>query len=439
MHATPTHAPTAEFTTTLDENVLHAAMLIRLRWFALVAQTLAGVLALEYLHLPVRLVDFLIVIACSVLFNLIAHLRLSTEASSSENWLLGSLAFDLYVLTGLLFVSGGALNPFSSLYIIQVAIASVMLSPRRTALVVALSALAFAVLFVSPSTIFGVWQDGDISAQPIVVNSYHLAGIWIAHLVAAISVAFFTSRLSQQRRRHQQQAIEAAVQGERSRRLASLAALATGAAHEIATPLSTIAVAASELEDMAAARGGSEDLLEDARLIRQEVARCRSILDRMAIESGYVRGDSVLARKLDDFLDDALTRVHHRARIRITKNRCGDLRSTRFNGALAHALAAVLNNATLASTGDVDLLCESDASHVRITVRDEGVGMSPEVIAHATEPFFTTRDAGHGMGLGLFLAYNVTRTMGGQLEITSRPGVGTAVRFILPRDEAAEA
>lgn len=434
----PTHnspdlvTESAESRPDLQELWLHAQTLIRLRWFAIGAQTLIGIVASEFLHLPVRIGDFLLVIAAEILFNLIAHLRMRADDEPTERWLLGSIAFDLFALTNLLFVSGGAFNPFTTLYVIQVAIASVMLPPRQTAIVVVLSSLGFATLFLSPSTVLGVPQAGGTGYNLVMIDRFHLAGMWIAHMAASVSVAFFTSRLSVQRRMHQQKALAAAIHAERSRRLASLAALATGAAHEIATPLSTIAVAASELEDIAGTLDGQEDILEDAQLIRREVARCRSILDRMAVESGYVRGDSVQERSVEVFLSDALARVHKVPQILVSNEVDPKLASPLLNGALAHAVAAVLNNATLASAEPVILRIRRTPTQLIFEVEDTGIGMSPEVIAHATDPFFTTRDAGRGMGLGLFLAYNVTKTLNAHLEIQSELGVGTTVRFELP-------
>lgn len=415
---------------TLEENLLHAQTLVRLRWFAIGAQAITGIVAARLLDLPVRPSDFLVVIVAETLFNLIAQLRLQSDEEPSQRWLLGSLIFDLVALTNLLFVSGSAFNPFTTLYIIHVAIASVMLSPMRIAIIVAVSALGFASLFLSPSTVFwGVQHYGVGVSQ---TAPYQLAGIWVAYVITAISVAFFTGRLSLQRRNQQRKALLAAVKAERSRRLASLAALSAGAAHEIATPLSTIAVVASDLEDAALHMQDGEEFLEDAQLIGREVGRCRAILDRMAAESGYVRGGIAAARSLDEFLDDTFERVHAPKRIQIQNDIEGDLRTDVLNSALAHALAAVLNNAALASTTPVLFRIYRSEDTLYFDVMDEGVGMSPDVIARATEPFFTTRDTGSGMGLGLFLAYSVTQTLNASFDIESTVGEGTRVRFGLP-------
>lgn len=413
---------------TLEENLLHAQTLVRLRWFAIGAQAVTGIVAARVLELPVRPSDFLVVIVAETLFNLIAQLRLQSPEEPTERWLLGSLIFDLMALTNLLFVSGSAFNPFTALYIIHVAIASVMLSPWRIAVIVAVSALGFASLFLSPSTIFWGLQHYGLS-QPA---PYQLAGIWVAYVITAVSVAFFTGRLSQQRRNQQRKALAAVIKAERSRRLASLAALAAGAAHEIATPLSTIAVVASEMEDAAMGMDNHEELVEDAQLIGREVGRCRAILDRMAVESGNIRGGVAVSRSLVDFLHDTFERVHSPERIEIQNDVDQTLHANVLNSAMAHAVAAVLNNAALASTTPVQFHIYQQGNILHFDIQDHGVGMSEEVIARATEPFFTTRDTGRGMGLGLFLAYSVTQTLNATFDIESTIGEGTLVRFGLP-------
>lgn len=415
---------------------LHAQTLIRLRWFAIVAQSLTGIIASQLLDLPVRVVDFGLVVCAEVLFNLIARIKFNAGEATTSRWLMGSVTFDLFALTGLLFVTGGAFNPFSTLYIIQIAIGAMMLPPKRSALVVAISAVAFALLFASPTTVLGLPTDpGTMTLPATPFDPLHVAGMWVAYVVAAVSVATFVGKLAGELRIRQVDVRNSAVAAERARRLASLAGLATGAAHEIATPLSTIAVVASELEELACELDGGEDIVSDARLIRREVARCRAILDGMAIEAGYVRGDSVIARSLDAFLADSLGRVHKPERVVLRTHGRTDLESHQLGGGLAHALAAVINNAIQADAhSPIEVDVHTQQSMLSVSVRDHGSGMPPDVVAHATEPFFTTRDAGSGMGLGLFLAYNVSTTLGGSLDLQSTPNEGTLVTFRIPLD-----
>lgn len=414
---------------------LHAQTLIQLRWFAITAQIVTCIIASQILDLPVMLVEFGIVVLAEVLFNCIAILHNRNAEEPTQNWLMWSVTFDLFAMTGLLFVSGGALNPFTILFIIQVAVASMMLEPVRLSIVVGISTFTFALLFTSPTTVLSMTEPSR-SLDPSMsmhMHHFHLFGMWLAYSVAAVSIAVFTERLVRKLRIRQQEAQAAAVAAERSHRLASLAGLAAGAAHEIATPLSTIAVVASELEDFDPKSDDVDVLHEDARLIVQEVRRCRSILDRMAIEAGYVRGASLQSQTIQEFIDDTFTRVRAPEHCQVTVDAPKDFESAQLGGALAHALSAVINNAILASPEiPVSLRIQMTQDQLRLRVQDCGSGMSPEVLARATEPFFTTRDTGNGMGLGLFLAHNVARTLGGELLIDSARDSGTTVEFRLP-------
>lgn len=412
-------------------NLLNARTLIRLRWFAILAQLIVGPVAGLILHLPVRLGDFLIVIAAEVLFNLVAILLLRQDQEPTERWLLGSIAFDIIAFTNLIFVSGGPSNPFTALYIVNVAIAASMLTPKRIAWIVLLASVGYGTLFLTPSSIFAFEHPEYIQHMDAHPDGFHLLGMWGAHVITSIAVAFFTGRLNLDRRTLNNHAMVAAVQTERAHRLSSLAALAAGATHEIATPLSTIAVVASDLEDAAHQLPEFQELAEDAALIGQEVKRCRAILDRMAIESGYIRGGSIQENALHDFLNNVMQRVHRREQIILDNQIETPLISTQFNTAMEHAVTAVLNNATLAGPSPVSFLVERRDHNVILEITDKGVGIAPDVLTHVTEPFFTTRETGKGMGLGLFLAYSVAHSLNAQFEIESEVGQGTRVRFTL--------
>src|SRR5690625_519386 len=156
------------------------------------------------------------------------------------------------------------------------------------------------------------------------------------------------------------------------------------------------------------------------------------MLDRIAIGYGKVRCGVAIARSLVEFLDDTFHPYHapHQTEVQIDLEDAHHARA--LNGVMAIALAAVLKNAALASTAPVKLHIYRDEHPLHFDIQDEGVGMSEEVIARATEPFFTTRDTGRGMGLGLFLAYSVAQTLNATFEIESVVGEGTLVRFGLP-------
>ena len=212
--------------------------------------------------------------------------------------------------------------------------------------------------------------------------------------------------------------------------------MAAGAAHELATPLSTIAVVAKELQrELEARPEGTRGAAADAELIRREVERCRAILEQMAVDAGQSWGEGFAQLRAHELIDGSLAGLaeHERARIKLS----GDgLEQALYLpvSAMSRALRGVIHNALQASdaSASVELHVSADDRSLRLSVRDRGRGMEPRVLAHAGEPFFTTKEPGRGMGLGLFLTRAVLERLGGTLAIESRSGEGTQVSLFLP-------
>jgi two-component system sensor histidine kinase RegB len=235
---------------------------------------------------------------------------------------------------------------------------------------------------------------------------------------------------------------ELALATERARRhehLASLTTLAAGAAHELGTPLSTIALVAKEME-LASQRG--EDgtaLTEDAQLIRREVDRCRSILDRMRVDvlddAANRPSTSSLGELLDQLREDLREREQPRLQVVTSEPMDASISGSRM---LRRAVGVLLKNAFDASgpQGLVSLHFQRSGGRIMFEVRDSGAGMNDEVLRRAGEPFFTTKAPGEGMGLGLFLVRLVAETYRGRFELQSRPGGGTRSILELPEQKS---
>jgi two-component system sensor histidine kinase RegB len=214
-----------------------------------------------------------------------------------------------------------------------------------------------------------------------------------------------------------------------------LTTLAAGAAHELATPLATIAVAARELERAAVHGAGAADVLEDARLIRSEIDRCHDILDQM---SGRASAGGTAEAQAPLDLGSLMAQV----RQKLSSDEAGRLeascalttsRAALPQEALVRVLVCLVKNAFEATPAPqrVWLAVAEEGGALRFTVRDEGHGMPPAVLARAGEPFFTTKQPG-GFGLGLFLAHHFAQTFNGALLLDSRAGAGTTATLELP-------
>ena len=230
------------------------------------------------------------------------------------------------------------------------------------------------------------------------------------------------------------------VRATHAEHLASLTTLAAGAAHELSTPLATIALTSRELERAAERTPSAAALVDDARLIRTEVDRCREILDQMSGRAGGSAGDDPEPLDVSVEIAAAARGLRGTGSTRVAIDAAATLpRVFASRAGLRQALLSLLSNAVDASPGGEAVAvaaCEVlEPRCLRISVRDRGAGMAPDVLARAGEPFFTTKDQGQGLGLGLFLTRVFAERSGGSLSIHADEG--TTVVLDLPL--AAEA
>ena len=414
-----------------ERHQIDAIWLIRLRWSAIAGQVVTIALVRWGLDVELPLGWLGVIVAVEVAFNLLCVWLRGRDAQVSARGLASFMAVDVLTFTALLHLTGGPLNPFNFLYLVHIAVAAVVLPARWTWALIALSALCFGGLFLGNSPFDAHAHHHDAHHETM---NLHLVGMWVAFFVAAIYIVSSTTRVMRALQRREVELGDAREQALRAEKFASLATLATGAAHELATPLSTIALVARELE-LELERLGDRDLSEDARLIRAEVRRCRDILEQLASDAGQTIGDVASAVPLGDLITEAVEPfIGPSLRLQIPD----DLRAVEVRvpaRTFAHALRSVVKNALEASpdgAASVEVDVGIAGGLLTIEVVDHGVGMAPEVLSRATEPFFSTRAPGEGMGLGLFVSRSVADALGGRFLLDSRPGQGTRATFELP-------
>lgn len=417
----------------LEPGALNFRWLLRLRWGAALGQL--GLVLGVYLGLGIRLpvAVMLVVIGVELLSNALltrwagGRPGALASASGAERAIAWVMAADTLLLTVLLALSGGPNNPFSVVYLVNVALAAVMLEPRRTWALVALTLACFGALFVQPSL---PWLAANGLSHEAMME-LHLRGMWVAFGVAAAFIVVFVQRVTRALSERDAELARARAQAAHRERLASLATLAAGAAHELGTPLSTIALVARELERQLAVH---PDAAADARLIRDEVERCRRILDGMATDAGAPSGEGTGEEPLSRVVDEALDGLPGRERVRVEAR--GDLarHAPLPLRALGRSTQALVRNALQASddAAEVLLRVEATAAALRLEVTDRGAGIAPDILPFVGEPFFTTRQPGTGMGLGVFLARSLSEQLGGSFSLTSTPGAGTSAVVQVP-------
>jgi len=369
-------------------------------------------------------------VACLVLALVISNLLLSVVRRNVAfpRALCGAaLTLDILLLTGLLHGTGGAANPFSVLYLVYITLAAVVLGARWTWFLAALSVACYGLLF---ATHIPLEHVGHLAPE----MQLHLQGMWVAFCVAAVLTAYFVVQMSTAIERRDAEMSAMRDRAARSERLASLTTLAAGAAHELGTPLATIAVAARELERSIRTLPGAQSaaLVEDAALIRSEVDRCRAILNRLGAQVGQTPGEAPVAMTASELLEAVVRSVPERERARLETSAQGNVVVRVPRNAVLQVAASLLRNALDAGEGNVSLSVETRPAGLRVVLRDAGPGMPPEVLSRVGEPFFSTKAPGAGLGLGVFIARSLCDQMGGQLTLESSPGRGTPARAEVP-------
>ena len=406
--------------------------LVRLHWGAILVQTAAvlWVHAAGVVALPVG--ALLGLVGLEAAFNAGLHAWLRRRLAVSDRALAAVMLFDTGVLTALLHLSGGPFNPFSALYLVNVALAAILLPARWSWFQLAFSVLAFAALFpLQELAPFGV-REHEAMMQ------IHLRGMLVAFASAAFFIVLIVQQVTRALGERERELARARSLAASRERLASLATLAAGAAHELATPLSTIAVAAKEL-DRALARGAAPpDARADLSLVRAQVERCKGILQQMAAGAGENAGEPLVPVSVGDWAAAALEGLPGAWRVDRDGRADGAVVRGPLRG-LERALRVLLSNALQASPEGERVRLGSVAAggSVVVEVSDRGAGMSAEVLSRAGEPFFTTKEPGEGRGLGLFLARALVEQLGGALRLSSAPGRGTTARIELPAELAA--
>lgn len=402
----------------------------RMRWAAVLALLVAIAATKFLLHAPFAIEPMLAVVVALVLVNVALLIRLRRCEALSERAVTVNLLIDTAALTVVLAWTGGAMNPFTTLYLLQVALAAVLLNRWASLTVAVVSVLCFGALLIARPEAIHVWHSAAMF-------DLHVRGMWVAFALTAAALWFFIDRVSMALRERERALTEArssaALAAMHAERLAAVATLAAGAAHELNTPLGTVMILVSELRDTLR---DNEEAQRALCSIRDELARCKTILRRMRpVDDSETTIEPI---ELSPWLETA---VAHWKKSRafdavILRDSLGRAVVKASSVSLEMALTGLLDNARRAhADASVDRSIEVHGT-VRgdacwITVLDHAGTMSDEVAARAGEPFFTTREPGEGMGLGLYVSRSTVERVGGRLVIERAVGQ-TRVSLVLP-------
>ena len=401
--------------------------LIRLRWATVAAEAailLASALLVDFNFPLGRLTPL---VAFSALLNILVAVWLTRRGVVPRGLASVGLMLDIVLLTALLEITGGPFNPFSVIYLVLVTLAALTLGRLHASGLALCSAVGYALLVYWHTT------EPDPAHHRLTDFPTHLFTMWIAVAATAELAAYFIVQASNALARREQEIEAMREKAARTERLMSLTTLAAGAAHELSTPLATIALASRELERAAAADASQPGMAEDARLIRTEVDRCRTILDQISGRVGDFSAGSPEPVPIATVVADL--------RSRLPAGLAGRLKVNFSNGAvpmhlppaaLGQAVFSLVKNAfdaTADAQSCVSVDITQDGDRLRVSVHDQGHGMPPEILQRVGEPFFTTKEPGRGLGLGLFLARVFAERFGGVLSLHSKDGTTASIEL----------
>jgi len=400
--------------------------IVRLRWGAVAGQIATILLAGRFLKQPLPIAALFSVCGALALGNAAVHLWLLRGGHPTDRAAGLNLLADIAALTALLALSGGASNPFAVLYLVHITIGAVILPARWSVLLAVASVAAYSTLQLLPATPLALQGDALLWEE---------RGRWVAFFVAAAFICIFSLRMSQSLRRREQELGLARSDAEAAERLAALGTVAGGTAHELNTPLGTIAILAGELADQLEGERRAE-----AEEIRRQVKRCKEIIANMLAPRGGADVEEAKEFEIAPVLEAAVRRWQsgrpgpqpqltvmpgvERARAHLPLH------------AFEQAIANMLDNAADATEGRpvrelrVSLARVNDELH--LTLADNGVGVPEPLLRRLGEPFFTTKEPGRGAGLGLYLARHVVEREGGEMRVESTEGRGTSITLTIP-------
>jgi two-component system sensor histidine kinase RegB len=412
---------------------LRLGTLVGLRWLAVVGQTVGVGFVAFGLGFPLPLLECLGLIGLSVLLNLWLVLRFGAADRCSAAFATLQLCYDCLQLGGLLALTGGLQNPFSLLLLAPVSVSATTLPQRST--------LLLAALVVAIASLTAIWHLPLPWAPEarIVFDRVYVIGIWVSLLCGVVFIAAYTNRVAHEGRQLADALAATELALSRREQLSALDGLAAAAAHELGTPLSTIALAAKEMRDDIA----EGPLREDVELIISQSARCRAILAKLR-NLGAESGDPFAAVPLTELLAEVAKPLEGLGKeIEIA---CGETAGPapvcRRGVGLLYGLGNLIENAVNFANGKVRIEAGWDRSSISLTISDDGPGFQPELMARLGEPYLTSRPrgaeagegGGGGLGLGIFIAKTLLERSGARLAFENAPGAGGAVvRISWPR------
>ena len=413
------------------EALIDPKALVFIRWIALFGQSAALFSVFFFLDFAPPFISAFGIILVGVALNIWQAWRTRHVTQFSAAELLLALSFDVIQLGGLLYLTGGLSNPFSILLLAPIVVSAALLGFRSTAVLVILAGVSASLLsrFHLPLPLFS-----DLFILP----PLYLTGLLAALMVSALFIGFYVWWLADKSRRTSASLAATQLVLEREQQIANLGALAAAAAHKLGSPLNTITLISHDLQIRLKEQFDSKALNEDITLLIDEVERCRVILSELDrdVKTASFADDVIMpvSQVLQTMLDHKLTELS--ALLELTTGALDDSSEPLSKPLpdLKYTLETLLDNARDYAVSAIRLDIGWTATDIDISLSDDGPGFGPNILARIGQPGNSSRDGRDGhRGLGLFLAFTLVNSLGGQIDIYNEEVGGATVRITIPR------
>ncbi|WP_430228586.1 ATP-binding protein [Nitrosomonas communis] len=418
-------------------NILHQSPLSKnlhrlflLRSIAIVAQCILFALVYSIIELDVPWAKMTIVVVILTLLNFFTWVRLHHTFPVSNLELFAQLLIDIFALTALLYFAGGSTNPFISLYLLPLTIAAAILPWRYTWAIAGMTITCYTILLFEYIPLPHDHSD-DHSAHLMEFN-LHISGMWLTFVLSTLLIAWFVVKMSSSIRDRDKDLAQAREQALHNEQIIALGTLAAGAAHELGTPLSTMAVIAGELQQE---YPQDEEFQNNIRILRNQIMHCKQTLTQLLAKAGQARTEDGNSQSVDYFLKQILDKWQLIRPSTKFSYQCDGVQPVPLimnTQLLSQSILNLLNNAADASTNQVSIKSTWDQHTLNLEIHDDGEGLTGEAVQRAGEAFFTSKAPGQGFGIGLFLANANIERFGGTVRLFNHPEGGACTHVTLP-------
>lgn len=416
--------PSADFDSSFSHN--NMLQLIQLRWLAVIGQVVTIALAVGLFAVPLPWWNMGAVLVFLALFNAISLVRWRGRPSVSSRALFVAMLVDVAALTWQLYWSGGLTNPFAFIYLLQVILGAVLLRPGWSWSMVAVTAVALSMLGWKAEPL-GIALNHDQGWR-----SLYNQGLLVCFAVNAGLLVWFIRRINHNLRQRDAKLAALRQQAIESEHIVRMGLLASGAAHELGTPLATLSVILGDWQRMPLLQQ-QPDMAQELEEMQQQLLRCKRIVSGILLSAGEARGEGSQRTTLGVFLQGVVERwqlsrnaqqFHYTHAMDVDIAIAGD-------SMVEQMLCNLLDNALEASPQGQWLHAEVEAGMLVLRVSDQGPGFPTSILQLLGKPYQSTKGR-PGSGLGLFLVVNVVRTLGGNLQVHNQQQGGALVRLSIP-------